>query len=219
VPNYVDPLGLVCTAPDVCGPDATGAFAQYLALVSPKLRQLYRDEVSVHWDRSVRSGIAVDWLSENGNSIDFWLGKAHFIKTQYPPCGTGKCEGTVELCGMCVRSTVPNNILYGIVAKMRGAYDWIIIAGGQWNNWQKGQGLEGAEQRQAYRCGIKLWTQLLSTHKKHHSKAAICKIIKECAGDSFDAFKDCDSCGKSAPLKDFKRGIGNGITVPNVDDE
>lgn len=217
VPGNVDPSGLVCRAPDVCGPDATGAFAQFLALIAPKLRQTYRDEVSVHWDRSVRSGIAVDWLAENGNSIDFWLGKANFIKTQFPPCGTGNCEGTVELCGMCVRSTVPNNILYGIVAKMRGAYDWIIIAGGQVNNWQKGQGMEGAEQRQAYRCGIKLWA-LLSDKTKYHSKDAVCNIIKDCAGTSFDSFKDCESCGQSAPLKDFKRGIGNGIALPNPEE-
>jgi hypothetical protein len=216
----VDPLGLVCLEPDVCGPDATGAFTQFLALIAPILRQMRRDLVtSVTWDEAVQNGLAIDWLEENGTSIDFWLGKAEFIKTQYPPCGTGKCGGTVELCGMCVRSTVPNNILYGIVAKMMGAWDWVIIAGAQANNVFKGQGIEGAEQRQAYRCGIKIWSTLLSSPKKHHSKKAICKIIKECAGTSFDAFEDCESCGKSAPLKDFKRGIGNGIALPEVDDE
>jgi hypothetical protein len=220
LPNSVDPLGLVCLEPDVCGPDATGAFTQFLALIAPILRQMRRDLVtSVTWDEAVQNGLAIDWLEENGTSIDFWLGKAEFIKTQYPPCGTGKCGGTVELCGMCVRSTVPNNILYGIVAKMMGAWDWVIIAGAQANNVFKGQGIEGAEQRQAYRCGIKIWSTLLSSPKKHHSKKAICKIIKECAGTSFDAFEDCESCGKSAPLKDFKRGIGNGIALPEVDDE
>jgi hypothetical protein len=194
----------VCCCNSVCGPDATAAFNSFLARVAPSLRSLPRNQVG--------KIDGVRWLATFGGNIDFYL--ALNIKLLFPGCATGKCAGSVMYCGKCVRQTVLNNILYGVVARAHGVPKKVATAGADANNLGRGEGWEGGEQKVAYSIGYGLWDELLSHYTMILSSVAICKRfnwVNDLFGvdDHFRAFNGCQPCGLIAQEKDFgKVGIG-----------
>ena len=203
--NGRDPSGMVCK-PDFCGPDATKAFTSFLARIAPNLRSLPSDEVG-EIDGTI-------WLWNQGNNIDFYLGRPNFISKTFPGCATKKCRGTVQICGLCARATQLNNILFGVVAAAHGVPRGVANAGANVNEYFRRGRFEGPKQNRAYWVGYNVWNGLLRWAGRHHSSDAICEKIKR-MGQCPD-FKDCADCGSTAKFGDFGRvGIG-GTPIPGL---
>jgi RHS repeat-associated protein len=207
----LDPTGRSCMQiGDFCGPDSTIAFTSFLARISPVLRSLPTDElgpIDGFW-----------WLWDYGGSIDFYLGKGTYIPTTFPGCATGKCSNSVDFCGKCVRQTVLNNILYGVVAAAHDVPPGTAEDGANIHNWWRGKGWEGWEQKCAYAIGNEFWLQIMRTKGKRHSKDQFCRIFnkfdKNCGNKVSSAFDHCSSCGLEATEDQFGRVVLGDTRIP-----
>ncbi len=197
--NDIDGISGPCIT-SYCGPDTTREFTRYLASVAPTLRSLPSDQVGAIQ--------GVIWLYSHGTDIDFLLGSPHAIALLFPGCSTGRCYGSVEFCGKCVRPTVLSNILYGVISMAHGVTEeWATFGAGFVDT----HGGEGLEQKCAYKIGYQIWKNLLQYSTVHHSKANICKIFNDTSNSRscFPDFQNCPSCGSVATIKQFgKVGIG-----------
>jgi len=124
----------------VCGPEITRAFYRYLLRAIPILNGV---------DSSLTGPIdGAQTLNRIGMDIDFWY------RGSTPGCAIPPCDRTVSFCGLCVRDTVPNNVLYGVVAKALGVPQAVAVAGAQYADREHD---EGSEQEGAYDIGYDLW--------------------------------------------------------------
>ncbi len=204
--DKVDILGLT-SEPCRCGPDITEVFYEYLRSVLSYLQDLPRQ------DRGSIRGLRRMW--EIGDNIDFWY------RGRIEGCATKGCENTVLFEGVCVRSTVPNNILFGFVANAMQIHRMDATAGAGIHNLLKRQGFEGPEQEGAYSIGYRLWREmnrrgdisdsdLQSAVRRDRVWFPVWSVLPfgsmAAAGE---AFEHCRPCGKQVERAGLGRvGIG-----------
>jgi RHS repeat-associated protein len=176
---------------DKCGPDATDWFTNELNKVYLKLTNLQSSE------KGNLDGLL--FMYRNGNNVDATPAYSA-TAAQRQGCATGKCGGTYMLFGKCVTTWTMNNILFGFVSELMGISDHALRnMGADFNNLQKGQGLEGIAQRSAYSTGDQIAGNYLDPSKPITSGAL------ESAAQGALAFllekSGCKPCGKSLPAK------------------
>ncbi len=198
--SYLDKNGLSSCK---CGPDISTVFYSYLRYVSGYLQRL-PDNV-----KGIVDGLAK--MQQIGMNIDFWSVKSK------PGCGTGDCAGTVYFSGKCVRATVINNILFGVVASAMNIPEGLAGDGADLNNLMRGNGFEGREQFGAYHIGYQLWKAL---NKWETWGGDFNKVVQDSyipdgpfihnsLEDASKAFKNCESCGETLKFNEIGRvGIG-----------
>lgn len=212
--RQIPPCEVTCQdeSKNLCGPDLTMAFNAYLRSIILTLN-------SVPWYS--RGPGAVPTLALIGDNIDF------YYITDVTGCAIGQCSGTVEFCGMCVRNTVLNNILFGYVAAAIGASQTNATNGAAWadNGWD-----EGKEQEGAYDIGYDLWNDWINGNAGLGRKG-LCTVVKNAyvyfglrgtysPTDAISsAFASCTSCGKSRTLTQVWNSsvnVGCGFTSKNA---
>ena len=204
VPGAVDPSGRIACPPpkNICGPDSTRAFVTAIARASVTLRNL---------PPMADRGLIKDPISW-GSSIDFDF-KGIGAK-KFAGCATGKCKESVFFCGKCIRSSVLNNILYGIVGAANGLPLNILNLGGHAHNISTSRWPEGLEQQSAYWVGWQIWTIVVAGGNAHINTETICAQVRQHKQiNNFKGFEKCKPCGKQAGIGDFKFGIGDPLPI------
>ena len=159
------------------------------------------------------------WLWDNGINIDFWS------DLNPPGCGLGKrCANSVELCGICMRNTVPNNILFGFFARAHGVSELIAASGAQVINHATNGSREGCEQQSAYRIGMDLFDRM-RRRGALFNESSICQAIEKSNYGRYTTerridcikkpFNDCSLCGVEIPLSKISRIEVAGIPLPD----
>jgi hypothetical protein len=190
-----------------CGPDITDAFYDYLRSIVDELKSRPSEK-----DKGMVDGLFT--LRKIGINIDF------FYRKSVPGCGTGFCKGTVWFSGRCVRATVVNNILFGVVAHSLGVLQNQATIGADIVDKQHD---ENGEQEGAYDIGYDFWGGLSRNPLVNNNE--LDKIVNHAkvlgpihspllwlnsASQISAPFRYCEKCGDTKITKDDVSRIGYG---------
>jgi RHS repeat-associated protein len=109
--SFNDPFGLTsCEEKDKCGPDVNSWFT---------------DELNIHLDYWKGFRGAYDKLANSDKALHAALLQNYLATIPYKwmsinvaGCGTGKCDRTVFLCGVCIHQSKLGDIVYGAAAQL-----------------------------------------------------------------------------------------------------
>src|SRR3954462_81520 len=78
--------------------------------------------------------ITLGWFKQVAINLDydFQIKAVQAGAAVYGACPSAACVGTITLCGKCVGSDVPGNILFGFAAKAVGIPNRLRDAGAAW---------------------------------------------------------------------------------------
>jgi RHS repeat-associated protein len=151
--NRQDALGLAVNdvqvasiqCPKTCGPDYTAAVNKEIAALrtymygAPETPTPIGD--SLLFD-GLNAAILLSWFKNVAGSLNYFDQAEQAAQGQNPftGCPSGGCSGTITLCGKCVGSDVPGNIMFGFMSTAAGLPDWMRRRGADYAEAGDGDG-------------------------------------------------------------------------------